>query len=402
MKQFYTSKKALISILVIAAVAIGNAGSTLYLPALVTIGHTLHGTSGMMKLSLSFYLITFGLSQLFYGPLSDAFGRRINLISGLSVFVFGSVVSMLATSIDMLLAGRLIEGLGIGTANAVGYALLRDIYTGSKLTKQMSYVSVFVGITPIIAPLFGGYITQYLGWRSCFAVLAVASFALCMIKIFILPETNQHLNPIAHHPKVALRNYFFLLRKAVFTRFVLAAAFGFALLISLNAMLPFVIENRLHMSPSSYGWLTMITGAGYLAGSYLGGLYAIRTSREHTISIGFYILLLALIAGLVFAEFWLNIPVVIIPLTLTLFGVGFIIPVASSGAMAPFPKKAGSESALLGATMFCFASIFTALSSHINATSQKPMFVFLLMLAVIALIVFNLIKPNTKKRISHD
>ncbi len=397
MKRFYTNKKTLISILVITAVAIGNAGSTLYLPAMVNIGHSLHGSDAMMKMTLSFYLITFGLSQLFYGPLSDAFGRRINLITGLAIFVLGSIVSMLASSMDMLLIGRLIEGLGIGTANAVGYALLRDIYSGDKLTKQLSYVSVFVGITPIIAPLFGGYISEYLGWRSCFAVLALTSFVLCMIKIFILPETNQNLNPIAHHPKVALKNYTFLFSKAIFTRFVLAASFGFAFLISLNAMLPFIIENRLHITPSTYGWLTMITGAGYLSGSFIGGSYATKNSRKKTITMGFYILLLALVAGLVIAEFWLNVPVVIGPLAIALFGVGFIIPIASSGAMAPFPEKAGSEAALLGAMMFCFASVFTAFSSHITAVSQKPMFVFLLMIGVLALIIFKLIKPKQQE-----
>lgn len=402
MKHFFTTKKTLISILVITAVAIGNAGSTLYLPALVNIGHALHGTNAMMKLSLSFYLITFGLSQLFYGPLSDAFGRRINLITGLAIFVLGSIVSMLANSMDMLLVGRLIEGLGIGTANAVGYALLRDIYSGDKLTKQLSYVSVFVGITPIIAPLFGGYITEYLGWRSCFAVLAFTSFALCMIKVFILPETNQNLNPTAHHPKVALKNYYFLLSKAIFTRFVLAASFGFAFLISLNAMLPFIIENHLHISPSAYGWLTMITGAGYLSGSFIGGSYATKTNRDKTITLGFFILLLSLIAGLVIAEFWINVPVVIGPLAISLFGVGFIIPIASSGAMAPFPEKAGSEAALLGAMMFCFASIFTAFSSHIASISQKPMFVFLLIIGVLALIVFKLVKSKQQEGSHHD
>jgi len=153
MKSF-TRNTMLISTLIILAVALGNAGSTLYLPALIDIGKSLHASSHILKLTLSCYLIMFGVSQLLYGPLSDAFGRRPLLLVGLLIFLIGSIVSATAINSSLLLIGRLIEGAGIGTANAVGYAVMRDIYEGDKLTRQLSYVSIFVGLTPIIAPLF--------------------------------------------------------------------------------------------------------------------------------------------------------------------------------------------------------------------------------------------------------
>ena len=114
-----TESKKLISIFVILAIALGNAGSTLYLPALLIIKNTLTTTSTLMKLSLSLYLVTFGLSQLIYGPLSDAFGRRINLIAGLSIFFFGSLLTSFSASIEVFLLGRIIQGLGMGTSSGV-------------------------------------------------------------------------------------------------------------------------------------------------------------------------------------------------------------------------------------------------------------------------------------------
>ncbi|MDC0534241.1 multidrug effflux MFS transporter [Francisellaceae bacterium] len=393
----YTKNTAVISTLIIIAVALGNAGSTLYLPALVTISHNLNTNGALMKLTLSCYLISFGLSQLFYGPLSDAFGRRINLLTGVSIFFIGSLISMFSPNIWCLLAGRLIEGLGIGAANAVGYALMRDIYSGEKLTKQLSYVSVFVGMTPIIAPLFGGYLTQYMGWRSCFALLAIIAVILVVAKFYLLPETNKSFTPNAHKPKVAIKNYGYLLSKAIFSRYVIVTAFGFTSLIVLNAMLPFVIQNKLDISPSVYGWLTMITGGGYLCGSFLGGSLSAKCGIKKIIYIGIAINFIALIIGYIGSFSFMNVPVIITPLALFLFGIGFIIPIGSSGAMSPFPEKSGSAAALLGGFMFCFASIFTAISSHINEPSQKPIFISLFVLSLITLIFFFIIKSRKQR-----
>ena len=119
------------------------------------------------------------------------------LIDWLGDFCIGSVVSMTAVNISMLIVGRLIEGIGIGTANSVGYALMRDIYSGDKLTKQLSYVSVFVGMTPVIAPLFGGYLSEYIGWRACFAALGLIGFIILAGKYRLLPETLLQPNPRA-------------------------------------------------------------------------------------------------------------------------------------------------------------------------------------------------------------
>ena len=387
-----TENKKIISLFVILAIALGNAGSTLYLPAMAIIGSDLHAASSLMKLSLSFYLITFGLSQLLYGPLSDAFGRRINLIVGLIIFFIGSSMATFAERIDLFLISRLIQGLGMGTSSAVGFALIRDIYSGKELTKQLSYLSVFVGMTPIIAPLFGGYLTEYIGWRSCFITLAFLGLLLAFAKILYLPETNIHLDKKAWHPRTVTKNYLFLLKSPLFLCYVFTTSLAFSSLMVINTLLPFIITKSLAISPAIYGWLTLCTGGGYFTGAFVSGKLSAKYEKIKILTFGSLIQFVSLLIALLISFFFFNVWVVIAPLACILFGVGFLVPIGSSGAIEPFPQMAGSESAILGSAMFSVSSLFTAFASKIPEASQTYMLLYVLSIATITFIPLILLK----------
>lgn len=387
----YTQNKNFIFTMIAVAIAIGNAGSTLYLPALVTIAHKLNTTNSLVKISLACYLLTFGLSQLLYGPMSDAWGRKKVLISGLGIFLLGSIIASLATNISLLLCGRLIEGAGIGAANAVGYALIRDIYSGNELTRKLSYVSIFVGITPIIAPLCGGYLVAYFNWQACFIILSILAFGLILMQLYKLPETNQNLNKKAINPDIIIKNYYTALTNLNYLSYILAVSVGFAAILCLNSVLPFIMIKNLGVSPSHYGWLTLCTGAGYLSGSFVGGVVAVKFGAKLTIKIGAIIQIAASVLGLVVAFFFYDIQAVLLPLIIVLFGVGFIVPIGAGGAMAIFPQMAGSAAALLGTMMFGISSIFTSLVAHLPTETQKPLFIFLLFLGALAWFIVSFI-----------
>lgn len=384
-----TQNKTVIFILMVCAVALGNAGTTLYLPALVNIANSLHTTGSMMKLSLSCYLISFGLSQIFYGPLSDAYGRRINLIVGLIIFAIGGVVSASATAVWVLLVGRIIEGVGIGTANAVGYAAVRDIYEGDVLVRKLSLISVFVGLVPIIAPLFGGYLTQYIDWRACFVVLVLSGLGLAVIKHYKVPETNLHLDANACKPSVAYANYKFLFKSSVFRSYALSNAFGFGTMMVILDMLPLLMIDTLHMSPATYGWLSILIGGGYMAGAYIAGRIAKRFGILNVMTFGICLLAVMSLIGYIIGLFYLNVVAVSIPIILCLFAGGFIVPIGASGAMRPFPKMAGSSAALMGTSLCVGAAILTAISSHLHELTQQPMMIYVLITSLLALIILR-------------
>lgn len=391
-----TKNNGLISVMVIAAIALGNAGSTLYLPAMPDIAVALHTTGAMMKLSLSLFLIGFSLSQLFYGPLSDAFGRKINLLVGLIIFFIGSIISALSTDISALLVGRFVEGMGIGAANAVGYALMRDIYRGPELTMQLSYISVFVGTMPLVAPIIGGYLVTELNWQSCFYLLALISVSLLIIKMICLPETVAKMDLSAGHPSVVLKKYWILLTNGSYMGFALIAAFAFGSIFTMGSTLPFLLVNQLGVPPSIYGWIAGIPAVGFLSGSFLSGRLSMTISLFKLILFGSILGISAMIVG-----FIVNLTVehftvytLIIPLIVFMFGIGFLVPTGSSGAMAPFPKLAGSASALLCAFMFFCASALTAIGSHLNIINPKTLFVLLGSVCVLTLTLLLITKEG--------
>lgn len=381
-----TKSHFFISAMVFSAISLGNAGSTLYLPAMPVIAAHLGTNGAMMKLSLSLFLIGFAIAQVIYGPLSDALGRRINLLIGLVIFFIGSLISANAPGIDMLLIGRLMEGLGIGAANAVGYALLRDVYSGPQLTLQLGYMSLFVGVTPLVAPIIGGYLVSFIDWQACFYFLAIAAMILFIVKWHYLPETLALMDARACHPAVISKNFATLFKSKTYIGYAFATACAFSAVFTTGSMLPFLLVNQLHISVSIYGWIAGIPALGYMAGSFIGGKLAQTLELGKIIVVGVSIQLIALAVGIGINMNYFNAYSLIAPLLVFMIGVGLVMPSGSSGAMAPFPKLAGSEAALLCASMFCFASFFTAIGSHLSESNPVSLFFLLMSMSLLTLL----------------
>jgi Bcr/CflA subfamily drug resistance transporter len=375
----------LIIIIVISIIALGNAGSTLYLPALIDIGHNIGASGSEMKISLACYLISFGVSQIFYGPLSDSYGRRVVLAVGLVIFLVGSVLSANATTIDGLFLGRVIEGFGIGAGNSVGLAIIRDLYSGDALSRLLGYVSIFVGMTPIIAPLIGGYLVDYLAWEACFWFLSIISVILLTMCLYFVPETNKNKDTSAANPMVAIKTYISLLKSREYVGYVMVTALGFSSIIVLNSMLPFLVINKLGVTPSHYGFVTVCTGVGYFTGAYLSGIISAKIGRVKTILLGIAIQMLVIATTFIMGFEELKLVDIILPLTITLCGIGLIVPTGTGGSMAPFPRIAGSEAALLGVGMYLFSSFFSAIGSKLSEDTQLSMFIMIYFIALLTL-----------------
>ena len=382
--------------MVFLAIALGNAGSTLYLPAMPVIAAYLGTDGAMMKLSLSLFLVGFAIAQVIYGPLSDALGRRINLLVGLVVFFIGSLMSANAHGVTLFLIGRLIEGLGIGAGNAVGYALMRDIYSGPRLTLLLGYMSVFVGAIPLLAPIIGGYLVSFINWQACFYFLAIAAASLFILKWYYLPETLALINARACHPAVISKNFATLVKSRVYIGYAFATACAFSAVFTTGSMLPFLLVNQLHIPVSIYGWVAGIPALGYMAGSLISGRLAQTVGIGKIIVAGVVLQLIALSVGVVINLNYFNAYSLITPLLICMIGVGFVMPSGSSGAMAPFPQLAGSEAALLCASMFCFASLFTAMGSHLSEADPIPLFFLLIAISLLTLLFLGVAKKGEK------
>lgn len=380
------SKSTLILILVLSAISIGNAGSTLYLPSLSHIAADLNTSMPLVGLSLSCYLITFGIAQVFYGSLSDAFGRKKILLIGVGLFIVGTIISAVSTSIEELLLGRLLEGAGIGAGNAIGFAIFRDSFEGPQLSRSYSYSSIFVGLVPITAPLIGTFLTDHISWRACFILLLVTSIIVFIFIILKLEETNKHKNIEACKPKNILSVFCKLFKSSIYINFALITSIGFSCQMVINMLLPTLVMQNLNEPSWKYALVTVLTGCAYFSGAYLSALLAGKIKKSQIVLAGMAIKLIAIIGGIAIGWFDMNIYTVVVPLFFVLFGLGMIVPTSLGGAMTPFPEIAGSESALLGAFMYTFSSIFSAIGAHLPIGTQIPVLLLLLAMGLTSLI----------------
>jgi len=177
--------------------SIGFVATDLYLPSLSSIVKDFSTTKAYVQLTLSFYLLFFGVSQFFYGPLSDKVGRKKIVLYGLSLTIVGSIVCVFSPNVGVLIVGRSIEGFGVGAGATMMRAILRDLYVGDELAKKGSYIATGTGVFMAGAPIIGGYIQDFFGWRFNFVFIVLYTLMGILIVSKFLPETIKELNPHA-------------------------------------------------------------------------------------------------------------------------------------------------------------------------------------------------------------
>src|SRR5215211_1728308 len=163
----------------------------MYQPALPSIASSLKITTSQVQLTLTVYLASFAIGQLIYGPVSDHFGRRRTLLSGLAIFVVGAIACALANSAAVLIAARVLQGLGACAGPALGRAMIRDLYGAKGSAKAMAFVASALSIAPAIAPMFGGYIAGAAGWPWIFATLALVGTGMFVFALLRVPERTR-------------------------------------------------------------------------------------------------------------------------------------------------------------------------------------------------------------------
>ncbi|MEZ9884045.1 multidrug effflux MFS transporter [Vibrio splendidus] len=381
-------------LLAMMIIATGQVGVSIYLPSLPLIASDLSVTQVDVQLLVTLFLVGFGLSQLFYGPMSDAVGRRPIFLLGQGVYLIGTVVCVVfSDNMTALEVGRLLQGLGAGSASVLGRSVLRDSYDGPQLTKALSYISITASIMPIIAPVFGGWISFHLGWQAVFLFVLLYLLAIFTLGYFVLPETLPYGKSRFDACQV-VKNYGRLLtNRQVLTSASYNWMSYMASLVSLS-LFPFLMQEQLGLTAAEYGSLMIVPSAGLLIGSVALNLLNRRFSTPQLMSIAILIILASgtwllthelSIFNLVWAFTWLAI------------AQGISFPLSISMLLEPHKKQAGAVSALSGSIQMCLAGLLGGYLVESWVTTHLQLGVFYLIIgACMGTILWSSTKMNKK------
>jgi DHA1 family 2-module integral membrane pump EmrD-like MFS transporter len=344
----------------------GMLGLDIHLASLPHIMTYMHTDEQHMQQSVSIFLLGMGGSLLFYGPLSDKYGRKPIVIFGLAFASLSSFISAFSTNITVFLFLRLLQGIGSGVCIGVGRIIIADVLQGDRFSAIGSYFSMFISLSPILAPALGGYIQHWYGWQANFVTLGSILGAALLLYIFMCPETNKHINPNAFSVKGLYQNYKSLLMHPIFVGATLITGIAMAANMAYATISPFIFQIQFHLSPVTYGWLTAIAGVGGFVGKFVTPLSLRTVGSQQTLRIGLVLLFLSGMWMLFFILLKaINIPLIMIAVFFTIFSQSFITPIATSLALSPFHEKRGTAGALYGSFQMLTAFLSSALVGSI-------------------------------------
>jgi len=317
-------------------------------PAFPHIGVQFGADKLAMQQTISAYLLAYALMSVAHGPLSDALGRRRVILAGLAVFGIASAGCALATSLPVLLAFRVLQGLSAGVGLIVGRAVIRDVLHGDDAQRLMSHVSMIFGIAPAIAPLVGAWLLGWSRWPAIFWFLVILSLAMIIAVAGLLPETHpqEARQPLRVAPMA--RGYWAMLSDARFTRLALAGSLNFAALFLYIASAPALVLDHLHLGQNGFGWFFIPMIGGMMLGAFVSGRLAGRVGGIMQIRVGFACCIVAAAINAIY-HYVVAQPAVlptVLPVALNSFGIALVFPILTLAILDMFPATRGAASSM--------------------------------------------------------
>lgn len=365
--------------------AIGPFAIDSYLPALPTLGASLHASPAAVQMSLTVFFIVIGVCQLFYGPISDVFGRKPPIYAGLVIFAVGSIGCALAPTIEMLIAFRAMQAFGACAGMVVPRAIVRDLYTGHEAARLMSLLMLVMSVSPILAPLAGSLVISLWSWREVFAVLAVVAVLCLVMTVVQLPETHPAERRLDKTLGSAFSSYGGLLRDPVFMGLSLVCGFGLATFFVFIGSAPFVYIEHFGLTPTQFSLAFALNAASFFAMSQLTARLSARFGLAPLIR-GSVIGVAVVMSLLAITTLWSGNLALMMSLLFIGFGfLGLLLPAAGVLSMEDHGAVAGSASALLGAIQMITGAVCMSLVGVFADHTPAPMLVGIALCAVAAL-----------------
>lgn len=390
------SKRVKYALLLGGLTAFGPLSIDMYLPALPTMTGDLSTTDATLQLTLTTFVVGLAIGQLVVGPLADTFGRRVPLLTGIAIYVGGSVAAALSPSVELLIGARFVQALGAAAGIVIARATVRDLFSGTAMTKFFSMLMLVTGCAPILAPILGGQVLNWTSWRGVFWVLTAFGALLLVVIAFMLPEPlPRHRRSAAGIGSVA-RTYAALLRERSFLGYALTAGLIFAALFAYISGSSFVLQGVYGLSAQEYSFVFGAGGIGIVVMGQVNARLVGRFSERALLMTGATVAALGSFCMVAATALDLGMIALLVPLGFVVSCVGLIMPNSMSLALANHQNTAGSAAALLGVLQFVIGGISAPLVSLGGKDTAVPMTVTMAGFALLALLAFHtLTRPRT-------
>ena len=399
-----TKKKYIKLILILGwLTALGPFSIDMYLPGFAGIAKDLNTSVANVSMTLSSYFIGISAGQLLYGPLLDRFGRKRPLFIGLIVYILASLGCVFVTDIDTFIGLRFVQAVGSCAATVASVSMVRDLFPVKDIPKVFSMLMLVVGLSPMLAPTIGGYITADYGWHTVFFILMCMGIVILFASQIVLPNTYLPDTSISLKPRPIITNFIRIIKEPQFYTYAFAGAIAFSGLFTYVAASPIVFMDIFKVDAKTYGWIFAFMSLSFISASQVNSLLLRKFKSEQMIFGALisqtFVVILFLILSI---NDLLDLYGTIIMLFLFLACLGISNPNTAGLTLAPFARNAGSASALMGAIQLGLGAFVSFAVGIFVDNSVVPMVLIMTITTILAMIILIFGRRNIKRTITNS
>ncbi len=383
------SKHYLWAAMAICSIPLSGLSIDIYVPSLPAVANYFNVDKFLVQLSISLYVLGFGVGQLFAGSITDTLGRKKPFVIAMVIYLLTSLLIPLSGNIYLLLTLRISQGLAMAFVSVPMRAVLSDLFVGKEFYKMMNYMTLCWSIGPIIAPAIGGYLQHYFGWQAPFYFLFGYALIAFILVLLILPETlpekrSLNLNQIK-------QTFVMMMTHLDYVAGIVCLGVLWSLAILFSIVAPFLVQNVLHYSAIEFGHMALLMGLAWFLGNLTNRLL-ININFHVKVKFCLWLMLINTVIMVLFA-FWhaINLPNLLTQTFILIYFGGLVFPNFFARNISWFPKNAATANALSGAFMTMFASLSSSAGALLKSNTQLPLAGVYLLLVVICLTVYMLI-----------
>lgn len=374
-----------------ALTALGPFTIDLYLPAFPDVVRELRTTESLVQLTLTATAVGFGIGQLLVGPWSDTVGRRLPLILATVVHVFASLGVMVAPTIELVMVGRVAQGIGAAAGAVVALATVRDLWGGRPLVTMLSRLALVNGLAPVLAPVIGSQLLLVVDWRGIFVFLAAYSAVLLVLVILFVVETlPPERRGAAGHDTVRSR-FAALFRDRIFIGSAMIGGGVFSVILTYVSSSPFLVQTVYGADAQQFGLLFGVNSAGLFVAVQVSARLIRRFGPQWVLAFALPVVLLSAIGLLVLAQFGLGLLSVAVPFFVMVTACGACFPCIQVLALAQHGTEAGTAASITGAANSAVAGVVSGIPGLIGLTSGAPVGLVTGVAATVAILVLWLV-----------